>query len=141
MEWNIVLPTLLGAIVGGFFTLLGGAYQVKLSEKKQKEEDKKKIKLDVLTDIMGNRAALSDPQNSPLYKKDFFTALNRVTVAFSDNKKVTDLYEEFTRHMFLPTGKKNGNTSNELMYKLVKSMYEDLNIEVPSYDNFIAVIF
>lgn len=143
MDWNILISTLVGALVGGFFTLLGGAYQVHLSKKSQEKQSKRKIKLEVLTTFMGNKAAISDSPQSVDYKKDFFSAINRIPLAFNDNEEIIDLYDEFIRHSRLPEEQKarRGNYANELLYKLIKKMYEDLSIQPPTYDNFIATVY
>lgn len=143
MDWGILIPTLVGALVGGFFTLLGGAYQVHLSMKSQEKESKRKIKFEVLNTFMGNKAAISGSPQSVDYKKDFFSATNRIPLAFNDNKEIIDLYDEFIRHSHLPEEQKagTGNYANELLYKIIKKMYEDLSIQPPTYENFIATLY
>lgn len=141
MDWNVIFSAILGAVVGGFFTLVGGAYQVRSSEKIQEKDNKNKLKIGVLIDIMGNRTALSDSQNSSMFAKTFFNAMNRITVTFNDNKTVIELYDEFSRHAALPPEERNVNTSNEIMYKLIKSMYKDLNMEPPTFETFMTTLY
>lgn len=135
------LSVLLSTILGGILSILGGYIQTRMSEKKQEEDRKTKLKVEVLIDIMGNRAALTGSTNSSLFTHSFFNAMNRINVTFNDNEEVLNFYEEFSRHALLPPDQKIGNTSNELFYKLIKSMYKDLDMVAPSYEAFVKTLY
>lgn len=144
MDWNAFGSAIIGAIIGGGFTLLGGQYQVYLSAKKEKEENVKQMKITVLEKLMANKPAISASPNKSLYEKDFYNALNQISITFSDNKKVIEAYEKMWRNSDLTV---NRQDSNELLYELIKEMYQDLsgyqdiNINVPSFEVFIRAFY
>lgn len=133
MDWNYFCSGIIGAIVGGVFTLMGGYFQVYLSSKRRKEENIKQMKTDVLEKLTANRPALSTSDSNQIYKKDFFNSLNQISLTFNDNKKVIQTLEKFWR------GVENNSKKqelNELFYDLIKEMYDDLNLNTPSFEVF-----
>jgi len=143
------MNTLAAVVIGGVFTLLGGALQSFISFRADRRENKTKMKINVLTSIVGNRAALTslDTTNTQNlsegearireYKRPFFSALNEINVTFNDNSEVIEKYNEF---YYAITSQKNESDINELLYKLIKSMYEDLNMKAPSREHFYKII-
>lgn len=133
MDWS----TIMGVLIGGFFTLSGGILQVLLSNKRRKEESKKEIKLRVLEDLMGHRMALVPNPSRDIgeHRGPFFSALNRIDVTFADNDKVVKKYREW-QNAKSSTQQISDDRMNELLYEMIKSIYEDLSIETPTLEQF-----
>lgn len=135
MDFNI----LLSAIIGGLFVLSGSLIESLLTSRKNKENTEnteKDLKLAILRDLMGNRIGLSDvipAQNE--YRTVFMSALNQVPVVFNKNLVVIEKFNEFSYH--ISTKDKTKGSANDLLYELVKAIFEDLNIEMPSREVFL----
>lgn len=144
MDWNMFGSAAIGAMLGGFFTLLGGQYQVYLSAKNEKKENTKNMKIKLLEKMMANKAAISDAPSKLLYEKDFYNSLNQISITFSDNEKVIEIYEKFWRNSNLEEKQQD---STELLYDLIKEMYQDLsgykdmNITAPSFEVFTRTFY
>lgn len=135
MDFNI----LLSAIIGGLFVLSGSLIESLLTSRKNKENTEKDLKLAILRDLMGNRIGLSDvipAQNE--YRTVFMSALNQVPVVFNKNLVVIEKFNEFSYH--ISTKDKTKGSANDLLYELVKAIFEDLNIEMPSREVFFRTL-
>lgn len=133
MNWS----TIIGVFIGGLFTLAGGLLQVLLSDKRRKEEKIKELKLKVLEDLMGHRAALvSNPsRNMEMHRERFFSALNRIDVTFSDSKEVVKKYREW-QNAKSSTQPISSDRMDQILYEVIKSIYKNLNIDAPSLEQF-----
>lgn len=142
--YNLFLA-LLGALVGGFFTLLGGAIQVKLSDEKQKKENIRNMKVAVLVGLMSNRAALmnintlEELEQIKAYKQPFFVALNQINVIFNDSEEVLRRYNEFSTFAAGPRTSEDIQI-DDLLYNLVESMHTDLGMKVPNRTSFLTTM-
>lgn len=136
MDFNI----LLSAIIGGLFVLSGSFLESVLSSRKNKEHTEKDLKLVILRDLMGNRMGLSDvmPEQNR-YRMVFMSALNQVPVVFNKNSLVIEKFNEFSYH--LSTKDKTTGSANGLLYELVKAIFEDLDMEMPSREVFFRTLF
>lgn len=136
MDFNI----LLSAIIGGLFVLSGSFLESVLSSRKNKEHTEKDLKLFILRDLMGNRMGLSDvmPEQNG-YRMVFMSALNQVPVVFNKNSLVIEKFNEFSYH--LSTKDKTTGSANDLLYELVKAIFEDLDMEMPSREVFFRTLF
>ncbi|MER2174979.1 MAG: DUF6680 family protein [Carnobacterium sp.] len=141
MEWITITPILLG----GFLTLAGGVFQSWFSDKKHKKDELRKMKLEILVNLQAYRLALLDvgtPEEKAQVAEaipPFAKALNQVNIAFINNKTVIEnyknLYKDFTSKY------SNSDTHKMYLHNLIKSMYEDLDMESPDYDTFMGTLF
>lgn len=136
MDFNI----LLSAIIGGLFVLSGSFLESVLFSRKNKEHTEKDLKLVILRDLMGNRMGLSDvmPEQNG-YRRVFMSALNQVPVVFNKNSLVIEKFNEFSYH--LSTKDKTTGSANGLLYELVKAIFEDMDMEMPSREVFFRTLF
>lgn len=137
MDWSIIISV----IVGGLFTLAGGALQSYLADKKRKEDNKIRMKISVLEDLIGNRVALvaESDQQIEAYKAPFFSALNRINVAYYDSNKVLDKHDEWKNAMISSQPVTN-DRKNELFHELIVEMHEDLDMRSPTLEQFKATL-
>lgn len=136
MDFNI----LLSAIIGGVFVLTGSFIESVLSSRKTKELTEKDLKLAILRDLMGNRMGLSDimPEHNG-YRMVFMSALNQVPVVFNKNSLVIEKFNKFSYHLSIKD--KTTGSANDLLYELVKAIFEDLDMEIPSREVFFRTLF
>lgn len=96
MDWN----TLISAVIGGLFVLIGSYIESVLSSKKHEDQRENNLKISILKDLIGNRMGLSDglpSQNE--YRKVFMRALNQVPIVFNKNKMVIEKFNDFSYHL------------------------------------------
>jgi len=137
MGWD----SFISAVIGGLFVLAGGFLQSFLAGRKREEENKNRMKIHILQNLMGFRAALADAKTEEekrrreRYSEPFLSALNQINVVFNDNNNVIEKYEEFYHSRLV------NSPSDELLYKLIKSIHEDLNMKAPSREQFSGIIY
>lgn len=138
MDWYIIFSV----IVGGTFTLAGGALQSHLADKKRKEDSRIRMKINVLEDLMGNRAAIAaefEHEKAP-YKPSFFSALNRINVAYYDSEKVLDKHDEWKNAM-ISSQPVSSDRKNLLLHEVIVEMHKDLTMRPPTLEQFKATLY
>lgn len=133
MTWGIFLQNFISALIGALFTLLGGYIQQKRSESIRHQEAKRQLKFKVLYDFNSNKNAIGQGVNDKgVFRAEFVRSLNSIPIAYFDSKKVIDAYDKFIRA--INSGHdSSSNEKNELLYQLIVSMFEDLDLTPPSY--------
>lgn len=136
MDWI----TLISAVIGGLFVLIGSYIESILSSKKSEVQRENNLKISVLKDLIGNRMGLSDglPSHND-YRKVFMRALNQVPIVFNKNKMVIEKFNDFSYHMSVQD--KTSEMANQKLYELIQAIYDDINLEAPSRDVFFRTIF
>lgn len=133
MTWDILLQVFLAALFGGLFTLAGGYFQQKRADKNRVQQSKRELKFRVLYDFNANKNAIGvRPDTKDIFRAEFLRSLNSIPIAFHDSRKVVDSYEKFTRAIHNRSSV-SSNELDELLYQLIVSMYEELDIVPPNY--------
>ena len=104
--------TILTALLSGLITFFISTYFYIRHERR-------KEKLSVLKEIMGNRHGLT-PAGNVEAKARFFQALNSAFAAFHDSKPVVEALQDFKKHE---------NRSSDNVTQLIRRMSEDLKID------------
>lgn len=104
--------TILTALISGLVTLLVSTYFYVRHERR-------KEKLSILREIMGNRHGLVPAGNAEA-KARFFQALNSAFAVFHGSKAVVEALHDFKKHK---------NRSSDNVTQLIRRMSEDLKID------------
>lgn len=104
--------TILTALLSGMITFFVSTYFYIRHERR-------KEKLSVLKDLMGNRHGLTPAGNAEA-KAKFFQALNSAFAVFHDSKPVVEALQDFKKHK---------NRSSDNVTQLIRRMSEDLKID------------
>jgi hypothetical protein len=106
--WVIILT----ALLSGLLTFFVSTYFYIRHERR-------KEKLSVLKEIMGNRHGLT-PDGNAEAKARFFQALNGAFAVFHDSKQVVEALQDFKKHE---------NRASDNVTQLIRRMSEDLKID------------
>lgn len=114
MNGSQILVTIIAALLSGLIGVI-------ISTLSYKRYEKRKIKFDLLRDIMGYRYAITDILMNCIEFNDakikFLSSLNQIFIVFNDSKNVISALKDYYN---------NKNTDNLLT--LIKAMSEDLNV-------------
>ncbi len=113
-----VWVTILAALLSGLVTfLVSTCFYVR--------HERRREKLSVLKEIMGNRHGLT-PAGSADANGRFFQALNTVFAVFHDSKPVVEALQDFKKH---------NNRSSDNVTQLIRRMSQDLKIDTTYLDD------
>ncbi|MEA4805744.1 hypothetical protein LNN31_16800 [Acetobacterium wieringae] len=107
---------------------LSGLLGTYMSNKHQREQQEKQLKLNLASDIFGYRYQLLEGIK---IKSDFTCALNKVPIVFSNNNSIVKAYEEFLNSVL---EKKPMKDRDEKLFALMKSICEDIDINHLNWD-------
>lgn len=130
MTWDILMTTLLG----GLLTLAGGYIQQCITERKQKEQQIRQDKINIIKDIASSKTAISNGNSDNNVKTKFIGALNLIPIIFQDNKEILDAHKNFSDNL----SKTSDNNKN--LYDLIMLMHDDVGFNKLSYEQFITTL-
>lgn len=105
--------------------LLSGIVTFVISTSFYVRHERRKEKLSILKEIMGNRHGLTIAGNADANGR-FFQALNASFAAFHDSKAVVTALQDFKKH---------GNRAGDNVTQLIRRMSEDLKIDTSFLDD------
>ena len=129
MNLEILMPTFLG----GLLTLAGGYIQQRIAERKQKKQQIRQDKINIIKDIASSKTAILNDNPDDNAKTKFNGALNLIPIVFQDNEEIVNAH----KNLYDTLSKKSGdNNSDKILYDLIMLMHDDVGFKKLSYEQF-----
>ena len=129
MNLEILMPTFLG----GLLTLAGGYIQQRIAERKQKKQQIRQDKINIIKDIASSKTAILNDNPDDNAKTKFNGALNLIPIIFQDNEEIVNAH----KNLYDTLSKKSGdNNSDKILYDLIMLMHDDVGFKKLSYEQF-----
>lgn len=121
-------------------SLLSGAVATLVTLFVNKKDEKKKIKLNLVNEIIGYRFQLN--KSFPEERNDIYYALCRIPIVFNDNATVMYAFNEFAKNVKISGSENEIKKSEECKENLIWELCEavDLKYERWDTDNFKSII-
>lgn len=133
MTWDILMTTLLG----GLLTLAGGYIQQCITERKQKEQQIRQDKINIIKDIASSKTAILNSNSDNNAKTKFNGALNLIPIIFQDNEEILNAHKDF----YDTLSKKSDDINyDKIFYDLIMLMHDDVGFNKLSYEQFITTL-
>lgn len=130
-KWQITITIISALISGVLATIYSNWYY--------KKQNLLKIKRELLNDIFGYRYQLSASYNGD--KSKINNALNRISIVYANNKKITKLNQELYQ-LILANANNKAQLVEDKLVSLIKALCDDAGIKTTNWnDSYVKNIY